>query len=59
MILGKNGFFVTPSDSVAVLAANASCIPYLSRGEGLRPGMCTLFRGNRKAADNGQNTASG
>lgn len=32
MILGKNGFFVTPSDSVAVLAANASCIPYLARG---------------------------
>lgn len=27
MILGKK-FFVTPSDSVAILAANASAIPY-------------------------------
>lgn len=32
MILGKNAFFVTPSDSVAVLAANADCIPHLARG---------------------------
>ncbi|WKX93824.1 hypothetical protein Q1695_011245 [Nippostrongylus brasiliensis] len=28
MILGKNGFFVTPSDSLAVIADNLSCIPY-------------------------------
>ncbi|KAI5612534.1 phosphoglucomutase-1, partial [Silurus asotus] len=28
MILGKNGFFVSPSDSVAVIAANIFCIPY-------------------------------
>ena len=28
MILGQNGFFVTPSDSVAVIADNATCIPY-------------------------------
>ncbi|XP_041436079.1 phosphoglucomutase-like protein 5 isoform X2 [Xenopus laevis] len=28
MILGKNGFFVNPSDSLAVIAANLSCIPY-------------------------------
>ncbi|VDP05972.1 unnamed protein product [Soboliphyme baturini] len=28
MILGKNGFFVTPSDSLAVLANNLECIPY-------------------------------
>jgi hypothetical protein len=29
MILGKNGFFVCPSDSVAVIAANAvASIPY-------------------------------
>jgi phosphoglucomutase len=27
MILGKNGFFVTPSDSVAVIAANSQFIP--------------------------------
>lgn len=30
MILGKNAFFVTPSDSVAVLAANYDCFPYLA-----------------------------
>ncbi|XP_048837366.1 phosphoglucomutase-like protein 5 [Brienomyrus brachyistius] len=35
MILGQNGFFVQPSDSVAVMAANASCIPYF-RQNGLR-----------------------
>uniref|UniRef100_A0A8C2J546 Phosphoglucomutase 1 n=1 Tax=Cyprinus carpio TaxID=7962 RepID=A0A8C2J546_CYPCA len=28
MILGKQGFFVNPSDSVAVIAANIFCIPY-------------------------------
>ncbi|OZC11813.1 phosphoglucomutase/phosphomannomutase, alpha/beta/alpha domain II [Onchocerca flexuosa] len=31
MILGKNGFFVTPSDSLAVIAANMKCIPYFQR----------------------------
>lgn len=31
MILGKQ-FFVCPSDSVAVIAANAQCIPYFSSG---------------------------
>ena len=33
MILGLNGFFVTPSDSVAVIAANAKCIPYFVKGK--------------------------
>ncbi|XP_053788608.1 phosphoglucomutase-like protein 5 isoform X1 [Vidua macroura] len=28
MILGQNGFFVNASDSLAVIAANLSCIPY-------------------------------
>lgn len=28
MIIGKNAFFVTPSDSLAVLANNLDCIPY-------------------------------
>ncbi|KAI6175216.1 Phosphoglucomutase [Aphelenchoides fujianensis] len=28
MILGENGFFVTPSDSLAVIGANLECIPY-------------------------------
>nr|XP_054973345.1 phosphoglucomutase-like protein 5 isoform X1 [Pan paniscus]XP_054973346.1 phosphoglucomutase-like protein 5 isoform X1 [Pan paniscus]XP_054973347.1 phosphoglucomutase-like protein 5 isoform X1 [Pan paniscus] len=27
MILGQNGFFVSPSDSLAIIAANLSCIP--------------------------------
>ncbi|KAH7724724.1 phosphoglucomutase-1 [Aphelenchoides avenae] len=31
MILGKKGFFVTPSDSLAVLAANLECIPYFKK----------------------------
>ena len=31
MILGKNGFFVTPSDSLAVIAANAHHIPYFKK----------------------------
>lgn len=28
MILGKAAFFVTPSDSLAVIADNIECIPY-------------------------------
>ncbi|XP_060702072.1 phosphoglucomutase-like protein 5 [Hemiscyllium ocellatum] len=31
MILGRNGFFVNPSDSVAVIAANICCIPYFQK----------------------------
>ncbi|KAL5022555.1 hypothetical protein ScPMuIL_001710 [Solemya velum] len=31
MILGKNAFFVTPSDSLAVLADNLDCIPYFKK----------------------------
>ncbi len=31
MILGKK-FFVNPSDSVAIIAANAMCIPYFKHG---------------------------
>uniref|UniRef100_A0A8C3NDC5 Uncharacterized protein n=1 Tax=Geospiza parvula TaxID=87175 RepID=A0A8C3NDC5_GEOPR len=31
MILGKHGFFVNPSDSVAVIAANILCIPYFQQ----------------------------
>ena len=42
MIIGK-GFFVSPSDSVAVIAANATaCIPYFSDGlKGLARSMPT------------------
>ena len=31
MILGENAFFVTPSDSLAVLADNLECIPYFQK----------------------------
>ena len=31
MILGQHAFFVNPSDSVAVIAANANCIPYFKK----------------------------
>ena len=31
MILGKNGFFVSPCDSLAVIAANIECIPYFKK----------------------------
>lgn len=31
MILGKNAFFVTPSDSLAVLGNNLDCIPYFKK----------------------------
>ena len=31
MILGENAFFVTPSDSLAVLADNLDCIPYFKK----------------------------
>ena len=31
MILGKNGFFVCPSDSLAVIAAHAQSIPYFQK----------------------------
>ncbi|XP_035698303.1 phosphoglucomutase-1-like [Branchiostoma floridae] len=36
MILGRGGFFVTPSDSVAVIAANCDCIPYFKRSGGAK-----------------------
>lgn len=31
MILGKNGFFVSPCDSLAVIAANVEVIPYFQK----------------------------
>lgn len=31
MILGQEAFFVTPNDSLAVLANNLECIPYFKR----------------------------
>ena len=32
MILGKNAFFITPCDSVAVLGANLETLPYFKHG---------------------------
>lgn len=49
MILGKKGFFVCPSDSVAVIAANYSHIPYLSTGlKGLSRSMPVSWRSCRR-----------
>jgi phosphoglucomutase len=31
MIIGRNAFFVTPSDSLAVIADNLECIPYFKK----------------------------
>lgn len=31
MILGHKAFFVTPSDSLAVIGANLDCIPYFQK----------------------------
>jgi len=31
MILGKNGFFISPGDSLAVLADNLEVIPYFKK----------------------------
>ena len=43
MILGKNAFFVTPSDSVAVIANNTEYIPYFKKNgvKGLARSMPT------------------
>lgn len=41
MILGQHGFFVTPSDSVAVIAENAMCIPYFVK-TGLKGVACSM-----------------
>lgn len=42
MVLGSKGFFVNPSDSLAVLADNLDCIPYFKSGvKGLARSMPT------------------
>lgn len=35
MILGENGFFVNPSDSLAVMAANLAAVPFF-RQQGVK-----------------------
>lgn len=39
MILGRQ-FFVTPSDSVAIIAANSAAIPFFKGGLKVRNGAC-------------------
>lgn len=39
MIIGQNAFFVTPSDSLAVIANNLNCIPYFEKN-----GVCGFAR---------------
>lgn len=31
MLLGKKAFFITPNDSLAILANNLECIPYFKK----------------------------
>ncbi|XP_033125929.1 phosphoglucomutase-1-like [Anneissia japonica] len=55
MILGQNGFFVNPSDSIAVIAANAKCIPYFQKTgvKGLARSMPTSGALDRVAKGDG------
>jgi len=57
MILGRNGFFVTPSDSLAVIAANLNCIPYFQKNgvKGFARSMPTAGAVDRVAAKLGMN----
>lgn len=55
MILGHKAFFVTPSDSVAVIADNTDCIPYFKKNgvKGLARSMPTGCSIDRVAAKRG------
>jgi len=55
MILGKDAFFVTPCDSLAVLANNLECIPWFKGGrcKGVARSMPTSGAVDRVAAANG------
>lgn len=54
-ILGKKAFFVTPSDSLAVLAANLKLIPYFQKTgvKGYARSMPTAAAVDRVAVKNG------
>lgn len=56
MILGQNAFFVTPSDSLAVIADNLHCIPYFRKNpvRGFARSMPTGGAVDRVAAANGK-----
>lgn len=53
MILGRNGFFVSPSDSLAVIASNLGCIPYFVKNpvKGFARSMPTSGAIDRVAAN--------
>jgi hypothetical protein len=42
VIIGKEGTFVNPSDSVAIIAANANVIPYFKKTGVKGLARCTL-----------------
>ncbi|KRT86223.1 hypothetical protein AMK59_1506, partial [Oryctes borbonicus] len=52
MIIGKSAFFVTPSDSLAVIANNLNCIPYFEKNgiNGFARSMPTAGAVDRVAA---------
>ncbi|CAB3359673.1 Hypothetical predicted protein [Cloeon dipterum] len=56
MILGVKAFFVTPSDSLAVLAANLECIPYFKKTgvRGYARSMPTAAAVDRVAKETGK-----
>jgi phosphoglucomutase len=56
MIIGKNGFFVSPCDSLAVIAANMECIPYFKKTgvKGYARSMPTSGALDRVAAASGK-----
>lgn len=56
MILGKNGFFVSPCDSLAVIAANLESIPYFQKTgiKGYARSMPTSGAVDRVAKDKGK-----
>ncbi|ELT88119.1 hypothetical protein CAPTEDRAFT_205416 [Capitella teleta] len=55
MILGKNGFFVSPCDSLAVIAANLDAIPYFKKTgiKGFARSMPTSAAVDRVAVEKG------
>ncbi|CAK1586702.1 unnamed protein product [Parnassius mnemosyne] len=56
MIIGRDAFFVSPSDSLAVLAEHAQCVPYFARRgvRGLARSMPTAAAVDRVAAKHGK-----
>lgn len=56
MIIGKHAFFVTPSDSLAVIANNLDCIPYFQKKgvHGFARSMPTAAAVDRVAAKLGK-----